>query len=64
MFKFMTYISNRINSSFINLKLQNKPFRDNKLSFFYNAVKIRERFFYFLGKKRYREEFLLLKNKK
>lgn len=64
MFKFTTYILNRINASFANLKLRNSPFYENKLSFFYNAVQIRESFFLFLGKGRYREEFLLLKNKK
>ena len=34
------------------------------MSFFYDAVKIREHFFIYLGKKRFSEEFLLLKNKK
>lgn len=34
------------------------------MSFYFNSIKVREHFFYYLGKKRYKEEFLLLKNKK
>lgn len=65
-FKYLFFIYKKVKNTFKKLFFLNTPYskKKKKLSFFFDSSKIREHFFIFLGKKRYSEEFLLLKNKK
>lgn len=66
-FKYLFLMFRKIKKMFKKLYLLNTPKTKRKkrrMGVFFNSVQIREHFFYFLGKKRYHEEFILLKNKK
>lgn len=65
-FKYLFFMYRKIKLTFRKVFLLNSPYsrKKKKLSFFFNSSRIREHFFIYLGKKRYSEEFLLLKNKK
>ena len=66
-FKYLFIMFRKIKKMFKKLYFLNTPKTKRKkrrMGVFFNSVQIREHFFYFLGKKRYHEEFILLKNKK
>lgn len=64
LFRYVTHLSFKIKDYFKLAHYRNIYEKKNKLSFFYNTLKIRKELLYKLGKRRYREEFILLNNSK
>jgi len=67
LFRYLTHMCFRIRDSFMHLHILKGSFahnNNNKVSFFYNSLHIRKELLFFLGKKRYKDEFLFLNNKK
>lgn len=64
LFRYITHLSFSIQDFFKLAHYRNSFYDKSKLSFFYNTIKIRKDLLYKLGKKRYKEEFILLNNNK
>lgn len=62
LFRYLTHLSFRVQDFFKLSHYRNRLYVKSQLSFFYNTLKIREDLLLKLGKRRYKDEFILLNN--